>query len=127
MFSKRQIAAICTAILLVMFAAGCKKKAVAPPPPPPPPPEQPKAAPKPAAPVISQFSVEPTEIQRGQSATLRWEVSGSADSITIDQGIGTVQPTGSRRVFPNDTITYTLTAGGPGGSVTRSVSVTVTA
>jgi peptidoglycan-associated lipoprotein len=77
--------------------------------------------------VISQFSVEPTEIQRGQSATLRWEVSGSADSITIDQGIGTVQPAGSRRVFPNDTITYTLTAGGPGGSVTRSVSVTVTA
>ena len=128
MFHKRQIVAICTAILLVMFAAGCKKKPpVAPTPPPPPPPRVEPAPPTPAAPVISQFSVEPTEIQRGQSATLRWAVSGDTSGITIDQGIGTVQASGNRRVFPNDTMTYTLTASGPGGSVNRSATVTVTA
>jgi peptidoglycan-associated lipoprotein len=101
---------------------------VAPAPPPPPPPvTAPAPAPAPKAPVISQFSAEPTEIQRGQSATLRWSVTGDTTNISIDQGIGTVQATGSRRVFPNDTITYTLTATGPGGSVNQSASVTVTA
>jgi peptidoglycan-associated lipoprotein len=127
MLRKRQIVAICAAVGLALFAAGCKKK-VAPAPPPPPPPPPPIVQPaKPAAPVISQFSAEPTEIQRGQSATLRWSVTGEATSIAIDQGLGTVPAAGTRRVFPNDSLTYTLTASGPGGNVTRSASVTVTA
>jgi peptidoglycan-associated lipoprotein len=75
--------------------------------------------------VVSSFSAEPTTIQRGQSSTLRWEVTGAATSVSIDNAIGTVQNTGSRRVFPNDSTTYTLTASGPGGSTTSSVTVTV--
>ena len=48
-------------------------------------------------------------------------------SVSIDQGIGTVQSTGSRRVFPSDSTTYTLTATGPGGTTTASATVNVTA
>jgi len=126
MFKKQKWMYLVLALSLLAFAAGCKKKAPAPPPPPPPP-EQPKPAPPPpAAPSVAQFSAEPTSIQRGQSSTLRWEVTGSVTSVSIDNGIGTVQNTGSRRVFPNDSTTYTLTASGPGGNTTASVTVSVT-
>jgi peptidoglycan-associated lipoprotein len=127
MFSKRNLSVIGLAISLSMFAAGCKKKAP-PPPPPPPPPAEVKAPPaKPAAPTVGQFTAEPTTIQRGQSATLRWEISGDVTSVSIDNAIGAVQNTGNRRVFPSDSTTYTLTATGPGGSITSSATVTVTA
>jgi peptidoglycan-associated lipoprotein len=72
-----------------------------------------------------QFSVEPTSIQRGQAATLRWQVSGSVTSVSIDQGIGTVQNTGNRRITPDSSITYTLTAAGPGGTSTGQATVNV--
>jgi peptidoglycan-associated lipoprotein len=128
MFRKRNLTPVLLALSLAMFAAGCKKKTPTPPPPPPPPPvaEAPKATPTPPAPVVSSFSAEPTTIQRGQSSTLRWEISGAATSVSIDNAIGTVQNTGNRRVFPNDSTTYTLTATGPGGSTTSSVTVSVT-
>jgi peptidoglycan-associated lipoprotein len=124
MFSKRKMSVIWFAILLALFAAGCKKKAPAPPAPPPPPP--PPQAVKPVAPSISQFSAEPTSIQRGQSSTLRWAVSGETTSISIDQGIGTVQANGSRRVFPSTSTTYTLKVSGPGGSTSATATVNVT-
>jgi peptidoglycan-associated lipoprotein len=125
MFSKRKLMVLWIALSLAMFAAGCKKKAP-PPPPPPPPAAAPAPEPvKPVAPTVAQFSAEPTSIQRGQSATLRWEVTGNATSVSIDNAIGTVQNTGNRRVFPSDSTTYTLTATGPGGSTTASATVTV--
>jgi peptidoglycan-associated lipoprotein len=122
--NKRKISTICLALSLAMFAAGCKKK-VPPPPPPPPPAPAPAPAPPPKAPTVSQFTAEPTSIQRGQSSTLRWEVTGEVTSVSIDNGIGTVQNTGNRRVFPNDSTTYTLTATGPGGNTTSSATVSV--
>src|SRR5436305_1955151 len=125
MFSKRKCSIICLAVMLAMFAAGCKKKVPAPAPPAPPPPVVQPPPPPPPAPTVAQFTVEPTTIQRGQSATLRWEVSGNATSVSIDQGVGTVQNTGSRSVSPSDSITYTLTATGPGGSTPASATVNV--
>jgi len=119
---KRSIGAILLAFSLFLVAAGCKRKA--PPPPPPPPPPQPEAPP-PAKPVIRTFVAEPSTIQRGESATLRWEVE-NADSVSIDQGIGTVPASGTRQVFPSTTTTYTLTAIGPGGTATATARVTVT-
>src|SRR5438132_8601886 len=117
MLRNRKIAAVGIALSLAMFAAGCKKKAPPPPPPPPPAPVTETAKPPaPSAPTVAQFTAEPTSIQRGQSSTLRWEVTGNANSVSIDQGIGTVQNTGNRRVTPNDSTTYTLTATGAGGS-----------
>src|SRR6478609_2043808 len=126
MLHKRKLMVLSIALSLAMFAAGCKKKA---PPPPPPPPPAPVATPtetvKPTTPAVAQFSAEPTNIQRGQSATLRWEVTGNVTSVSIDNAIGTVQNIGNRRVFPTDSTTYNLTATGPGGSVTGSVTVAV--
>jgi len=124
MLRKRKMTVIGMAVLLAVFAVGCKKKAAPAPPPPPPPP--PKVETKPAAPTVT-ISAEPTSIQRGQSSTLRWSVSGEATNVSIDQGIGTVQATGNRRVFPTDSTTYTITATGPGGSNTASATVNVSA
>jgi len=129
MFDKRKFTVLSMAVVLTLFAAGCKKKAPAAPPPPPPPPSSGgNTAPPPssAAPVVAQFTAEPTSIQRGQSATLRWEVSGDVSSVAIDQTIGTVQNTGNRRVFPSDSTTYTLSALGPGGRTTATATVSVT-
>ena len=126
MLGKQKFTAALLTATLALFAAGCKKKAPTPPPQPPPP--QPTATappPTPAAPVVAQFSAEPTSIQRGQSSTLRWEVTGNVTSVSLDQTIGTVQNTGTRRVFPSDGTTYTLTATGPGGTTTASATVNV--
>jgi len=125
MFSKRKITFICLAVSFALFAAGCKKKVPAPPPPPPPAPA-PSAAPStPSAPVVAQFTAEPSTIQRGQSATLRWEVSGETSTVSINNGVGTVRSTGSQQVTPTSSTTYTLTATGPGGTITSSATVTV--
>src|SRR5580692_11424900 len=106
MFSKRKVTVICLAVSLALFAEGCKKKVPAPPPPPPPAPA-PAPAPAPsAAPVVGQFTVEPSTIQRGQSATLRWQVNGNATSVSINQGIGSVNNTGSQPVSPTSSTTY---------------------
>src|SRR5260370_6665894 len=127
MFSKRKFSMICLALALAMVVSGCKKKVPAPAPPPPPPPVVQPPPPPPAAPTVAQFTAEPTSIQRGQSSTLRWEVTGAVTSVNINQGVGTGQSTGSSRVSPSDSTTYTLTATGPGGSVTSSATVNVSA
>ena len=113
-------------ILLLMFAAGCKKKApiAAAPPPAPPPPVTREAPPPPKAPVIAQFTAEPSSIERGQSATLRWSVT-DATSVTIEPGLGTVQSNGNRQVFPSSTTSYRLTATGAGGNASASATVNV--
>jgi peptidoglycan-associated lipoprotein len=124
MLDKRKISAIGFCLMLTIFAAGCKKKA--PPPPPPPPPAEVPKPPPPKEPTITEFTAEPSSIERGQSSTLRWTVE-DANDISIDNGIGTVQANGSRRVFPSDSTTYTLTATGPGGTKTATATVNVTA
>ena len=135
MFNRRIGLSLMTAVL-ALAAAGCKKHTPLPPPPPPP-----TVTTNPntdttggagstlpgSKPTISQFSAEPTTIQRGQAATLRWEVSGTVTSVAIDQTIGPVQNSGVRRVFPADSTTYTLTATGPGGSTTAQATVSVIA
>ncbi|HYL75197.1 MAG TPA: peptidoglycan-associated lipoprotein Pal [Bryobacteraceae bacterium] len=111
-------------LVLFFFASGCKKKV--PPPPPPPTPTRNEPAPTPTVqpPVIANFSAEPSTIEKGQSSTLSWSINGATD-MSIDNGIGPVQSRGTRQVFPANTTTYTLTAKGPGGTVTRSATVSV--
>jgi peptidoglycan-associated lipoprotein len=75
--------------------------------------------------VVAEFSVEPSSIERGQSAVLRWSVTGAND-ISINNGIGTVTAMGNQRLTPNNTTTYTLTANGPGGQAMANATVTVT-
>jgi len=116
--------ALTLALTLIVLAAGCAKK-TPPPPPPPPPAQQPQAVARVEGPVINSFTVEPTTIERGQAATLRWSVSNATD-MSINQGIGAVQSQGQRQVFPAASTTYTLSVRGPGGADSRSVNVTVT-
>jgi peptidoglycan-associated lipoprotein len=113
-------------LLSALFIAGCGKKAPIAPPPPPPAATNNTAPAAPGAPTVAEFAVEPSSVERGQSAVVRWSVS-NATSVSIDRGIGTVESSGSRRVTPADTTTYTLTASGAGGNVTRTATVTVTA
>jgi len=58
------------------------------------------------------FSAEPDTIQPGGSATLKWTSQGLS-TLSVDQGIGNVSallPTGSIKVSPSVTTTYTATA-----------------
>lgn len=122
MISKRYIALATLSVSLALFAAGCKK---APPPPPPPPPPPAVQPPAPARPTVT-ISAEPSSIERGKSATLRWS-SSNATSASLNQGIGTVPASGSREIFPTNTTTYTIEVTGAGGNATASVEVAVRA
>jgi hypothetical protein len=62
-------------------------------------------------------------LDEGETAVLTWNCT-NADSCIIDQGIGAVQPNGSIAVDPSATTTYTITAVGPGGRVTDTVTLT---
>jgi hypothetical protein len=76
-------------------------------------------------PVISSFGSSPTTIMAGSSSILSWLVSG-ANTVSIDQGIGTVGASGSLRVAPFPTTTFTLTATSAAGPVSASTTITVT-
>ena len=102
---KRKITLICLAVSIVLIGDGCKKKVPAPPPPPPPAPSTTAPAATPSAPTVAQFTAEPSTIERGQSATLRWEVSGETTNVSINNGIGTVRSTGSQPVTPTSSTT----------------------
>ena len=80
---------------------------------------------KPAAPVVT-FTSAPATINPGDAAALTWNVTG-ANTVSIDHGIGSVQPSGNEQVKPQATTTYTLTASGAGGTTTAQVTVTVSA
>jgi OOP family OmpA-OmpF porin len=77
-----------------------------------------------AAPPTVSLSASPASIQEGQCATLTWS-SANATSATIDQGVGKVDPKGSRQVCPRSTTQYTIAAAGEGGSRSASTTVTV--
>jgi hypothetical protein len=79
------------------------------------------------APVITSFTASPGTIVSGGSSTLSWDVEG-ATSVSIDNDVGSVNPSsGTEVVSPDETTEYILTATSSGGSVTESVTVTVTA
>lgn len=110
------------AILVFAFAAalisaGCAKKPKAAPPAPTPPP------PAAAKPTVS-FSANPSSINKGDSATLTWTTT-DATNVSISPEVGAVTAQGSTKVSPADSVTYTITASGPGGSADGSARVTV--
>lgn len=76
-------------------------------------------------PPTGSFSASPASITQGSSSTLSWSGS-NATSASIDNGVGSVNPSGgSVNVSPSATTTYTLTLTGNGGTITRPASVTV--
>jgi hypothetical protein len=105
--------------ILVAAAAADASFAQAPPPagfPGTPPPSPPA--------VIRELSAEPAAIEPGKTTTLRWDAI-NAYSLTLEPAVGTVATRGTRTVSPAATTTYTLTANGPGGVTTRTITVTV--
>jgi hypothetical protein len=72
-------------------------------------------------PQITYFTLAPSSISPGGSATLRWNVVASTQ-IFIDNGVGFVPPSGTMTVSPSATTWYTLTATNGYGSV-ASVAV----
>jgi hypothetical protein len=79
----------------------------------------------PAPPSIVTFAAQPASITSGSPTTLSW-MTTNATSVTIDNGVGMQLANGSVSVSPTQTTLYTLTAVGPGGTVTAQVSVSVT-
>jgi uncharacterized repeat protein (TIGR01451 family) len=74
---------------------------------------------------ISQFSTNRTTVGDGNSATLTWDTD-NCDSVYIS-GIGNVNASGSRAVYPSDTTTYTLSAYDSNGNTdTAHVTISVT-
>src|SRR5688572_19394198 len=79
---------------------------------------------QPSSLAIERFGAAPPEVLHGSATTLSWEVRG-ADSVEIDQGIGTVTSSGSRQVRPDWTTTYTLTAHAESSAATATVQIRV--
>ncbi len=73
---------------------------------------------------VNSFVAAPGAIQPGATSTLAWNVSNAA-TVTINQGVGAVEISGSVVVKPAATTTYTLTAVGGGATATAQVKVTV--
>jgi peptidoglycan-associated lipoprotein len=116
-------------VVMVLIASACSKKTPIPPPPPPAPAagsaNNGPSGGGPGRPVVAEFSVEPSSIEVGQSAVLRWSVTGSTN-VAIDHGIGTVAANGTSRQTPANTTTWLLTATGTAGDTTATATVTVT-
>jgi peptidoglycan-associated lipoprotein len=105
--------ALLFALGTIMFLGACAKKVAPPPPPPPPAPNAPTAS----------LSADPNTVDKGQSTTLTWQTTNATD-VSID-GIGPVDPSGSRKVTPADSTTYHLVAKGSGGNQDATARVTV--
>lgn len=74
---------------------------------------------------ILRFVASPQQIRAGESSTLSWSVE-NADTVTID-GIGNVNAgAGTTNVAPQETTVYRLTATNRQGSVSETVTVSVT-
>ena len=115
-------------VLLAALGVGCKKTAPVPPRPAvPTTTDSGNTNPTNAMgkPTITAFTVEPSTVERGQSASLKWSVA-NATSVIIDHGIGAVDVSGQRTVVPADSTTYTLTARNENGSAGASATVNVT-
>src|SRR6185295_10115611 len=120
-----------SAALLLMVMAfvsfACKKT---PAPPPPPPPTTNTSGITPVTPVLPPPTVtlraDTATITRGGTVTLTWE-SRNAATLDIQPGIGSVTPleAGSRQVSPASSVTYEITAVGPGGRAGDTIRVTV--
>jgi hypothetical protein len=79
---------------------------------------------KTAGPTIEKFVIVPDSVTAGNPVELQWSVSG-ATSISIDNGVGKVSPSGSMKIYPIATQMFTLTAINSLGVATKTVTVSV--
>jgi len=79
----------------------------------------------PVAPVTAQLSAQSSNLGCGGATDLNWKSANAVD--TSISGIGEVPRGGDRSVSPTQKTTYVLTAKGPGGDSTQSITVNVNA
>ena len=79
----------------------------------------------PVAPVTAQLQAQSTNLSCGQATDIAWKSTDAADASIA--GIGQVPNRGDRSVSPTHDTTYVLTAKGPGGEATQSVTVHIDA
>jgi len=84
----------------------------------------PKPIAMPAAAPKATLTATPETIAKGTCSKLSWSTT-DATGASIDKGIGNVGSRGYRKVCPPETITYSITATGAGGTATSSAMVTV--
>jgi hypothetical protein len=77
----------------------------------------------PVAPVTAQLNAQNSSLSCGQSTDLSWNSANAVD--TSISGLGEVSAHGDRTVSPTGNTTYVLTAKGPGGDSTQSITVDV--
>ncbi len=83
------------------------------------------SAPTASAPTLS-LSASPTSVTSGGSATISWSATNARSCTASGGWSGTNGTSGSQSVTPSTTKTYTLDCTGEGGTVSKSVTVTVT-
>jgi pimeloyl-ACP methyl ester carboxylesterase len=73
------------------------------------------------------FTVNPSAIVPGRSATLRWSLAGAASCLASGDWLGRRPASGTESVKPPapGSYGYVLTCGGPGGTVSQSVALAV--
>jgi OmpA family/PEGA domain len=77
----------------------------------------------PVAPVSAELSAQSSNVSCGQSTTLDWKAANAVD--TSISSLGEVPAAGDRSVSPTQNTTYVLTAKGPGGDSSQSVTIDV--
>lgn len=77
----------------------------------------------PVAPVSAQLAAQNAALSCGGSTMLNWKSANAVD--TSISGIGEVPREGDRTVSPTGNTTYVLTAKGPGGDSSKSITVDV--
>ncbi len=114
----RKALVLAAALITIAAVTGCHKKASG---------VNPNSlGPAPAAPSAAPtatISADPLAIDLGQSVVLNWRTQ-DATSVTID-GIGEVNPNGTKTVSPANSTNFHLTAKGDGGTTEANVRVTV--
>ena len=94
--------------------------------------QNPEEAPSTPPPTCA-LSVTPASVPLGEQVTLTWSVSGNATGMTINQGIGSVNPLQTSAPWPTNTPTgigsktFTATVSNSSGNTTCSDSVSITA
>ena len=72
-----------------------------------------------------EFTATPGAINSGASSLLEWDTDNATECTASGGWSGDKEVSDSESVTPSSTTTYTLMCGGPGGFVTKSVTVTV--
>jgi len=75
-------------------------------------------------PPVVDVGIARATLRSGETTAIIW-VCSNADTVSIDQGIGDVMPSGELFITPSESTRYTVTATGPGGTVSQSVAVDV--